>query len=344
MSLLNYLNIGFFNINGIIGQKTFDPSFENLIKKYDIIALTETWHTNDTCIQNLKENIPENYLYFQNARKNKHKKSKRNSGGIIMLYQKNLRNVISLTDNKTENMLWIKIRNYHCFEKNINLGVIYNSPINSSYTKKQTNDFYCELQNKLTTFSSNEYVLIGGDFNARTGMLNDYIDENESDRNFINLPDEYEIDQFTRKRNNQDIHTNSYGEKLIDFSISTKMRILNGRTLGDFQGKITYIGYNGVSTIDYILASESFLMRKYIQSFNVEDLTSLSDHRPLTLKLKYIKNKEIKQNPTNLLPRPKRFCFKNLETYRKKLENEMNLNTITSITEKLEKCTNEKDI
>ena len=45
------------------------------------------------------------------------------------------------------------------------------------------------------------------------------------------------------------------------------MRILNGRTLGDFQGKVTYIGYNGVCTIDYILASESFLMRKYIHSF-----------------------------------------------------------------------------
>ena len=44
------------------------------------------------------------------------------------------------------------------------------------------------------------------------------------------------------------------------------MRILNGRTLGDFQGKFTYIGYNGVSTIDYILASERFLMRKYIHS------------------------------------------------------------------------------
>ena len=221
MSLLNYLNIGFFNINGIIGQKTFDPSFTELIKKYDIIALTETWHTNDACIQNLKENIPDNFLYFQNARKNKYKKSKRNSGGIIVLYQNHLRNVISLTDNKTENMLWIKIRNDKCFEKNINLGVIYNSPINSSYTKKQTNDFYCELQNKLTTFSSNEYVLIGGDFNARTGTLHDHIYENESDKKFINLPEEYEINQFTRKRNNQDIHINSYGEKLIDFSIST---------------------------------------------------------------------------------------------------------------------------
>ena len=118
------------------------------------------------------------------------------------------------------------------------------------------------------------------------------------------------------------------------------MRILNGRTLGDFQGKVTYIGYNGVSTIDYILASEIFLMRKYIHSFNVEEFTSLSDHRPLTLKLKYIKNIEIKEIPTNLLPKQKRFCIKNIETYRKKLENEMNLNTITS----LEKYSNDKDI
>ena len=85
----------------------------------------------------------------------------------------------------------------------------------------------------MATFSNNEYVLIGGDFNARTGTLHDYIYENESDKKIINLPEEYEIDQFTRKRNNQDIHINSYGEKLIDFSISTKMRILNGRTLGD---------------------------------------------------------------------------------------------------------------
>ena len=69
-------------------------------------------------------------------------------------------------------------------------------------------------------------------------------------------------------------------------------------------------------------------MRKYIHSFNVEELTSQSNHRPLTLKLKYIKNKEIKETQTNLLPKLKRFCIKNIETYRKKLENGMNFNTI----------------
>ena len=64
-------------------------------------------------------------------------------------------------------------------------------------------------------------------------------------------------------------------------------------------------------------------MRKYIHSFNVEELTSLSDHMPLTLTSKCKKNKEINQNPANL-PKPKNFCIKNIETYRKNLENEIN--------------------
>ena len=64
-------------------------------------------------------------------------------------------------------MIWIKIHNEEYFEKNINIGFIYNSPINSSYTKRQTQDFYYELQNKLITFPRDDYTIIGGDFNAR---------------------------------------------------------------------------------------------------------------------------------------------------------------------------------
>ena len=70
------------------------------------------------------------------------------------------------------------------------------------------------------------------------------------------------------------------------------MRILNGRTIGDLQGKFTYFGYNGVITIDYVLASENFLTQKHIHSLKVEELTSLSDHRPLTLKSNIKMNKK----------------------------------------------------
>ena len=91
----------------------------------------------------------------------------------------------------------------------------------------------------------------------------------------LNLPESYNIDKFTKTRNNQDLHINSYGEKLINFAISTKLRILNGRTLGDLMGKFTYIGYNGVSVVDYTLASENFIMKNYIYSFSIEALTTL---------------------------------------------------------------------
>ena len=40
-----------------------------------------------------------------------------------------------------------------------------------------------------------------GDFNARTSTLPDYVYESQRDANFINFPDNYEVDQFTTLQN-----------------------------------------------------------------------------------------------------------------------------------------------
>ena len=218
------------------------------------------------------------------------------------------------------------------------------SPIDSSYTKRQTQDFYDVLQNKLITFPKDEYTIIGGDFNARTGTMKDFICENEADKIFLNLPDDYETDKFTSTRNNQDIHINPYGEKLIDLCIASRMRILNGRTIGDLQGKFTYFGYNGVSTNDYVIASENFLRQKHIHSFTVEDITSLSDHRPLTLKLKYSKIDTSEQNEINLFPKLKTINIKNIDLYKTELDKIMDSNTIFSISNRLKNSTNQEEI
>ena len=243
-------------------------------------------------------------------------------------------------------MLWIKIKkNNTNLDKDLYLAAIYNSPNNSSYNKKETTHFFDILQDKMTEFSPTDYIIIGGDFNSRTGTLTDYATDHEKDSNFLNLPNDYELDKFTRTRNNQDIHTNSYGEKLIDFTISTKMRILNGRTIGDFIGKFTYIGHRGVSVIDYVLASENFLLKNYIHSFTVEDLTEISDHRPITLQLKYKIN--VINNPTieqTLFSKPKRFQIKNFLSYREELNNEMNPQTINQLIKKIENSNKISDI
>ena len=99
-------------------------------------------------------------------------------------------------------MLWIKLNKILLnLEQDLYIGTVYSSPINSSYTKTLESDFYFNLQEKMTTFSPSDYIIIGGDFNARTGVLPDYIHENHKDINFLNLPESYNIDKYTKTRN-----------------------------------------------------------------------------------------------------------------------------------------------
>ena len=60
-----------------------------------------------------------------------------------------------------------------------------------------------------------DLVLIGGDFNSRTGTLSDFVIEDERDLPF--LPENYELDTHLTRRNNEDISINRFGEQLIDF-------------------------------------------------------------------------------------------------------------------------------
>ena len=87
--------------------------------------------------------------------------------------------------------------------------------------------------------------------------------------------------------------------------------------------------YNDVSLVDYVLASANVLMKDYILSFTVNDLTELSDHRPLILQQKYNKNTPKNtstdaQNPDYLLPKPRRFKITDYNIYKNELQNEMN--------------------
>ena len=152
--------------------------------------------------------------------------------------------------------------------------------------------------------------------------MQDYIEENKDDRNYFDLPEQYKITQFKRQKCNQDQHKNSYGEKLIDLATSTNMKILNGRTIGDLMGKYTYIGYNGVSTVDYVLGSEDLLLKNYIHSFEVEEFTLLSDHRPTCLTLQYsgktINVKEV-ENIHKTIPKKKRIHIRDYSSYEKEL-------------------------
>jgi len=112
-------------------------------------------------------------------------------------------------------------------------------------------------------------ILIGGDFNARTG--------NKGGR--INKEDEEEEIGRTSK----DGKINGEGKKLIKFIREKGWAILNGEMEGDKEGEWTYTGSRGKSVIDYVIVSEE--IREEIMRMEVGDQVD-SDHHPVKIKLR----------------------------------------------------------
>ena len=111
----------------------------------------------------------------------------------------------------------------------------------------------------------------------------DFIVEDRKDLDF--LQERYELNTFSTHRNNKDASLNSCGEQLIQLCIVSKLRILNGRTRGDLEGHFTYLGYQGCSTVDLVLASENIFQTNLIQCLSVQTFTIFSDHRPILLRI-----------------------------------------------------------
>ena len=131
---------------------------------------------------------------------------------------------------------------------------------------------------KIAKFSESGYIIIEGDVNSRIGTKTEVIDKDRKDLNF--LPEGYELNTFMTYRNNEGVSLNSYGEQLIQLCIASKLRVLNGRTRQYFQGHSNYLGYQGYSTVDLVLTSESILQTNLIQYLSVQTFTTFSGRRP----------------------------------------------------------------
>ena len=139
---------------------------------------------------------------------------------------------------------------------------------------------------------SDKYVMLAGDFNARTGTdIEIFRVDNEKNDQFCEIFETMEDENFliddVLERNNEDKIQNSYGKLLLEMCKLNKLLIVNGRIGDNSLGEVTC---KGSSTVDYFLCD--YFIHKYIMNMQVLEQNKLfSDvHKPIALYLKLQKS------------------------------------------------------
>ena len=257
------MHLAGWNINGLKSSLS-DADFKEYLRKFDVIALTETHHEKGA-------NISIKGLNHFDIPAMKLSKKGRRSGGLVLYYKKEFRGKLFHIKSASNYIMWIHFEKgfFSDLEYDIYLAVIYAKP----NTLRADNNFYNILEREIIKFSSMGKLALIGDFNARTGNLADYCKEHTNDS--IPLPGAYTFD-VTSTRFNQDNTTTVCGKQLLDLCKAASLRILNGRTLGDSRGAFTCYKSKGKSVVDYLIVDVA-LMNK-VTYFKVDDISTMSDH------------------------------------------------------------------
>jgi len=110
-------------------------------------------------------------------------------------------------------------------------------------------------------------ILIGGDFNARTGREGGAVgDEEEGESG------------GEKRRRSKDGKINRDGRKLVELVEEKGWSIFNGNMRGDEEGEFTFTGGKGYTVIDYVIGDED--VRGRIKRMRIGDRIE-SDHHPV---------------------------------------------------------------
>ena len=158
----------------------------------------------------------------------------------------------SFLTTRNKNILWIKLdKSFFELDKDLYLGTVYISPNTSQVINQELLD---DIESEIVNFTLKGDVILQGDFNARTGSMQEFA-VHDDDNQFLEIPEDYEIDTENYRYSQDENTTNSRGRILIDLCTALSLRILNGRVVGDLTGKKTCFKYNGSSVVDYVILS-----------------------------------------------------------------------------------------
>ena len=173
-------------------------SIKSKLSKFDIICLQETWAKDETLTF-------QGYTVYSTV---KIAVSKRGQAGVSVLIRDHHQNCFSRIHSDSPNIIWCRLdKQLLGLQVDIFLAAGYLPPLQSQ--RKAGEDIISILEKEIQKYSPQGQILLLGDFNARTGTLNDFI-ENDAD-DFLTIHNTYNQDTLCPKRNNADYSINKVG-------------------------------------------------------------------------------------------------------------------------------------
>lgn len=250
------------------------------LKNFDIFTLSETFVDDDKLSY---MHFKEYDVFCSKAIKLSH--CGRKSGGVLVFVKKSFSEFVERVEVSYDHTIVLKLnKNLFCLDKDVFLICTYVHPYDSKYWQFTNKGYGMEVLEQclidLFERMSDFYLIICGDFNARTGNYN---------TKFINLQnvvleEEEGDDSEERKwqRKSDDEEMNAFGKHFLDLCAMSDCVIINGLCTFDFDKNLTYIGPNGGSLVDYFVLSRDLCTNDFISTFNVESLIE-SPHFPLKM-------------------------------------------------------------
>ena len=231
--------------------------------------------------------------------------SRYRSGGIALIVKNCLVPHINVLKSNSPLIFWFSINHTITINnETVYCGIVYIPPYRSKYSN---DDPYLEIQRELDRICINsKNILLMGDFNSRTGTLNDFVIPDkficESQGNVSLLNENLSIIQCLErnnipiKRSSADQVRNVYGNQLIEFCKNNDLFIVNGRlNKSNSPPKTTC---KDKSTIDYFISTAYNF--DFLHSFEVQDFNSLfsDSYCPLSLEIDVClsENKRVRTN------------------------------------------------
>ena len=275
---------GFGNLKVQTVRQAGCEFFNRILERNDLICFSETWRDPiDLSLFNLTNNLSE---FHEPGFKNH--LGGRPSGGLSLLVRNSILKYVSIVLSDSYHFWCRLIKSGFGWEHDLFICFIYIPPSSSTLLRTGQALSFETLQSECAHYERKGWVLLCGDFNARTNDVNDFVENDELD-DYLPIDDNYLPDQHLDKRLSKDTSPiNANGTAFIDFCKAAGYRIMNGRVDKDKSSNFTCFTNRGNSVVDYaLLCQDTFSM---VDKLSVGELCEFSDHSPIELSIKSSNN------------------------------------------------------